>query len=59
MNVGNVGSVMGVIGLLWCGVVGGLLFPFEMTSGVGGVVNFGAGMGFAYSSGGDVLCAWW
>jgi hypothetical protein len=45
-----VGSVMSVIGLLWCGIAGGLLFSLEMTGGAGGVANFGAGLRVAYSS---------
>ena len=59
MNGGNVGSVMGVIGLFWCGIVGGLLFSHEMIGGDGGVANFGAGLRFAYSSSGGVLRVWW
>ena len=50
MNGGKVGSIMYMIGLLWCGIVGGLLFSLEMTGGVGGVANFGAGSRLAYSS---------
>ena len=59
MNGGNVDSVMGVIGLLWCGIVGGLLFPLEINGRAWGVANFGPGLGFAYSSSGGVLCVWW
>ena len=50
--------VLGVIGLLWCGVVTGLLFFLEMIGGAGSVANFEAESGFAYSSNGGVLCAW-
>ena len=59
MNCGDVGSVMGVIGLLWCGIVGGFLFFLEMTGGARGVANFGAGLGFAYSSSGGEFRSWW
>ena len=59
MNGANVGSVMGVIGLLWCEIVGDLFFSLEMTGGVWDVANFGAGLRFAYSSSGGVLCVWW
>ena len=59
MNGGGVGSVMGVIGLLWCGIVGGLLVSFEMIGGAGDFANFGAGLRFAYSSSDGVLCVWW
>jgi len=54
-----VDSVLGVIGLLWCGVVGGLPFFLEMTCGARGVAKFGAGLGFAYLSSDGVLCPWW
>jgi hypothetical protein len=30
VNGGIVGSVVGVIGLLWCEIVGGLIFTLEM-----------------------------
>ena len=59
MSGGDVGSVMGVIGLLWCGIVDGLFFSLEMTCIARGVANFGAGLGFAYSSSGGALCVWW
>jgi len=59
VNDGNVGSVVGVIGFLWCGIVGGLLFPLEMIGVAGAVANFGAGLRFAYSRSGGVLCVWW
>ncbi len=36
------GSVVGVIGLLWCEIVGGLLFTLEMTGRAGVVSLFGA-----------------
>ena len=31
MNDGDMGSVLGIIGVLWCGVVGGLVLFVEMT----------------------------
>ena len=43
MNGGDVGSVTGVIGLLWCRIMGGLLLSLETSGGAGGVANFGAG----------------
>ncbi len=55
VNGGNVGSVMDVIGLFWCGIVGGLHFSLELNGGARGVANFGAGLRFAYSSSGKVL----
>ena len=45
VNGGNVGSVVGAIGLLWWGIVGGLLFTQEMDGGAGVVSLFGAGLG--------------
>ena len=58
MNGGDVGSVMDVIGLLWRGIVGGLLFSLEMSSGYGGVAIFGAELRLAYSSSSGVLGVW-
>ena len=53
------GSVVGVIGLLWCGIVGGLLFTLE-TNGRAEVVSlFGAGLRIASSRSVGVLCVWW
>ena len=43
------GSVVGVIGLLWYGIVGGLLFTLEMTSRAGVVSLFGAELRVACS----------
>ena len=44
---------------IWCGVIGGLNFSLELTGGVEGVANLGAGLGFACSSSGGVVCVWW
>ena len=41
------GAVLGGFGMLWCGIVIGLLVFFEMTFGAGDVASFGAGLGFA------------
>ena len=59
MNGGNAGSVVGVIGLLWCGIVGGLLFTLEMTGRARVVSLFGAGLRIACSRSVGVLCVWW
>ena len=53
------GSVVSVIGLLWCRIVGDLLYSLEMNGGARAVSDFGAGLMFAYSCIGGVLCVWW
>ncbi len=58
VNGGGDSLVMGMVGFLWCGVVCGLVFSFELTRGVGGLANLEAGLGFACSSSGKVLCVW-
>ena len=42
-------SVVSVIGLLWCGIVGGLRFTLEMIVKAGIVSLFGAGLRIACS----------
>ena len=59
MNGGNVGSVVDVIGLMECGIVGGLLFTLEITGSAGVVSIFGAGLRIACSRIVGVLCVWW
>jgi hypothetical protein len=59
VNGGGIRSAMGVIGLLWCGIVRGLVFSPEMLGGAMGVANFGVDLGFACSSSGGLLCVWW
>ncbi len=49
------GSVLGVVGLLWCGIVGGLLFTLEMIDGARVVSLFKAGLGIAGSRSVGVL----
>ena len=53
------GSVVGVIGFLWCEIVGGLLFTLEMTGRAGVVSLFGAGLRIAGSYSVGVCCVWW
>ena len=50
------GTVMGVIRFLLCGIVGDLFFPLEVTDRAGGVANFGAGLRFACLGNDGVLC---
>jgi hypothetical protein len=54
-----VGSVVGVLGLLWCGIVGSLLFTLEMTGRARVVSLFGAGLRIACSRSVGVMCVWW
>ncbi len=56
MNGGNIGSVVGVIELLWCGIGVGLLFSLEMNGEAGVGSNFGAGLRFAFSRIRRVMC---
>ena len=51
-------SVVGVIGLLWCGIGGGLLFTLDMTGRAGVVSPLGAGLRIAFSRSVVVLCVW-
>ena len=55
MNGGGVGSMVCLIEFLLCGIVGGLVFFFEMTAEARGVANFVARVGIASSSSGRVL----
>ncbi len=55
MNGGCEGSVVGVIGLLRCRVVDGLLFLLEMTCRAGVVSVLGVGLRIACSHGVEVL----
>jgi hypothetical protein len=54
-----VGSGVDVIWLLWCGIVGGLLFAVCVIGRVGVVPLFGSGLGVACSRIVGVLCVWW
>jgi hypothetical protein len=58
VNGGGVGSVVGVIGLLRCRVVGGLLFLLEMTCRAGVVSVLGVGLRIACSHSVGVLWVW-
>jgi hypothetical protein len=59
VNGGIVGSVLGVIGLLCCEIVGGLIFTLEVPSRAGVVSLFGAGLRVACSHSVGVCCIWW
>ena len=52
------GSVVGVIGLLWRGIVGVLLFTLEMTGRAGVVSLFGAVLWVECSPSVGVCCVW-
>ena len=56
MNGDIVGSLVGVIGLLWCEIVCGLLFTLEMTGRVGVVSLFGAGLRIVCSHSVGMCC---
>ena len=53
------GSVVGVIGLLWRGIMGGLLFTLEMNGRAGVVSLFGAELRVGGSPSVGVCCVWW
>ena len=53
------GSVVDVLGLLWCEIVGGLFFTLEMIGRAGIVSLFGAELRVAGSHSVGVCCVWW
>ena len=58
MNGGIVGSVVGVIGLWWCELVGGLLFALGMIGRAWVVSLFGAVLRVEFSPSVGVCCVW-